>query len=681
MKKCLLLIVIICSLLQTRGQDILKPGFTMLESGRFADAAVFFKTYLDHTDSTNKTALICYGRAAGLSGNIPEAKRIFSKLSDRYPGDFEIALNATEALMWNKEYKEAATAYEMLLRQAPGNFSANLGYGNALSSLADFQRALIYMNKALDIQPENMNARVSRKFARLGLADNYMKQQHYDSSIVLLDAILADFPNDKEALFSKAQLMLMKKDYHTAVNINRKIFQLKLDTVTVYERLSYIAFLEKNKKLALRLADTALSYASEDRRLQAGLARVTALGWNEQFRRAFRELDSLESQYPGNVSVAIKRAALLTWDKSFSKSVSLFKESIIKSPASFDANLGTADALYAQELDLESRKYVEATLKYYPGQKDAKDFLERIALRHAPTITTHDYRSSDKGGNVSYNYLLAAEFDIRSPLRLLLSYRSRQARNDNDGTSARNDNYSIGLRWRIKPFWLLTVSASNAVLNGADSSNSHFLTDIASEFKIARWHSLELRYQSDVQNFTVGLINSNLRMNNYIVTYNLNTPFKLGLYTQYYHTGFSDDNSRNLLFASLYYNFKVDPVIKAGINFNTMGFNVQVPEKYFSPSKFHSLELFAAIENLAIPGKRWLYQAFAAAGYQKINSESNQSIYRFNGAFGYRPSKTFEIYIYGLHSNSATSTVVGYTYTELGLKARLILRRLYHFRD
>jgi hypothetical protein len=332
--------------------------------------------------------------------------------------------------------------------------------------------------------------------------------------------------------------------------------------------------------------------------------------------------------------------------------------------------------LFAQELDKDSRRYVNSTLSFYPGQKDARDFLQRLDLRHAPAIYTHDFRSSDKGGNSSYNYSAGFAMDIAMPLRLFLDFKTRDARNSLDGGHARNDNYSVGLRWRIAAPWLVTASVSDAVLHGL-SVNSHLLVDLSSEWKFAKWHILELRYRQELQNFTAGLIDSNIRMDNVMLTYNLATPFKLGLYAQLIYSSYSDNNKRTLGFASLYYNILTDPVVKAGINLNVMHFSNQLPSKYFSPDHFTSAEVFASIENLDLPQKKWIYQALIAPGSQKIDTAGRQGIYRFLLAAGYRPVPNFYASVYYMHSNSASTTVAGYAYSEWGIKAKWTILKGY----
>ena len=676
MKKVILMIALLFSGFSDFAQDELTSGFKMLETGKFAEGATFFKHYLDTKDAKNKTALLCYGRGIGLSGNVPEAKQVFNNLLERFPSDFEVSLNAAEAFMWAKEYKDAKVAYEKLLLMKPDDFAANLGYANALASLLDYKKALEFTNKAVIIDPKNENAKVSRKYARLGFADQYSKNQQYLPAGALLEDILKDFPNDKEALSAKAQLKVVLEKYDEAEKLYKSLLEITKGQTDIYLSLSYLAFLQKNKNLAMTYALKAIGSTQKqpENKVKAYLGKVMAFGWNEKFKQAFSLLDSLERVFPANRNdILVKRATLNTWNKEYAFSANIFKKVLQTVPSSFDANLGCADALFAQELDIESKKYVMKTLDYYPNQKDAKDFLVKLSLRHSPSITTHDFISSDKGGNASKNYQLGLSFDITPSFRVLLNYKSRMAENSLENNSAKTDNFGTGFRWRVKPSWLMTTGVNVASLSSKTNSKVHLLYDFANEFNLTKSQTLELRYQTDIQNFTAGLIDNNLSFQNFIATYSLNTPLKIGVYSQYYFTQNSDGNSRNLLFASLYYDLKAAPVMKTGVNFNTMSFQKQVPSTYFSPSQFNSFEAFGLIENLQVPKQKILYQLSLAGGYQKIEKNDFQSTYRVTVALGYRPKNYFEALVYMMNSNSATSSVVGYSYSETGIKAKLIL--------
>ena len=679
MKRLIFILILIILSKQGFSQDDLKPGFAMLEKGNFDESVVFFKHYLSTKDSTNKTALLCYGRGVGLSGNVKESKQVFAKLLTKYPNDFEIQLNDAEALMWGKEYDQAKKYYEKLLSQKPQDFVVNLGYSNALASLGDFKNALRFAIKATQIKPDAQGAKISKKYAILAVADQYAKKQEYSQALALLETIYRDFRNDQDALFAKAQLKIATNEYIDAEEIYKTLLRVSPAHTDAYLGLSYVAFLQKNNTLAYTYAEKAIEASAKEpeKKLKAQLGKATALGWKEQFTEAFQLLAQLDKLYPNNNDILLKKASLMIWDKEYAKSVSLFGEALKKVPNSFDGNLGMGDALFAQESDDASKEYVNKTLSYYPNQKDANDFLYKIKLRHAPSITTHNFLMSDKGGNSSTNYQLDLGFDLTTPFRILLGYKSRIAENSIENKKAQSDFYCVGFRWRIMPRWLLNSKISHVQLKSQINTNNHILVDFSNEFILTKQQTLELKYQSEVQNFTAGLIEKNLTLQNFVAIYNLNTAIKVGIYSQYYHTTTSDGNVRDLLFASLYYNLKAAPVMKFGFNFNTMSFQNQVAADYFSPAKFNSYELFGLVENLQVPNQKLLYQVSLAGGVQKIEAQSPQSTYRIGLALGYRPFRNFEGNIYTLQSNSATSSVVGYTYSETGFKAKFIIMNRY----
>ena len=51
-----------------------------------------------------------------------------------------------------------------------------------------------------------------------------------------------------------------------------------------------------------------------------------------------------------------------------------------------------------------------------------------------------------------------------------------------------------------------------------------------------------------------------------------------------------------------------------------------------------------------------------------IFDDEKQSTYRFQGAFGYKFSERSLLNFYGTHSNIASATAAGFTFTEVGLR-------------
>jgi hypothetical protein len=183
---------------------------------------------------------------------------------------------------------------------------------------------------------------------------------------------------------------------------------------------------------------------------------------------------------------------------------------------------------------------------------------------------------------------------------------------------------------------------------------------------------LEIGYKRDLQNFNTDLIDKQISADNYYFNYNIGSNFKLGWFTQYFYTTQSDNNTRNLLFTSLYYSFLSKPVLKGGFNYQFISFKDQVPTVYFSPSQFNAYEVFVELlkdEKIAEKGS-FFYNLNVATGFQYIEKLDKQSTYRIQAKLGYKFSDRLLANVYGLKSNIASAAVSGFTYTEFGFRLK-----------
>ena len=228
-----LLTFIICllsfSCFVLNAQDMNK-GFKYLEVGDFKNGEVFFENILrDHPK--NKTALVCYGRAIGLNGKQPKAKKLFSDLLIDYPGDLEVELNYAESMLWGSEFEEAESYYGMLVKKYPENFAALLGMANTFSNLQKYNLAIEFIERALKVSPGNPNALVSKKYIHLGYASVLSRNQRYNDCEEYLLKNLEFFPDDRETYLSLANLYLVVKKFNKANHAYEKVATNYKDSV------------------------------------------------------------------------------------------------------------------------------------------------------------------------------------------------------------------------------------------------------------------------------------------------------------------------------------------------------------------------------------------------------------------------------------------------------------------
>ncbi|QXP67593.1 lipopolysaccharide assembly protein LapB [Polaribacter sp. AHE13PA] len=670
--------------IQSFSQDM-QEGFTYLETGKYKEAEVFFKDILKEYP-TNKTARLCYGRAIGLNGKATAAVTLFTNLLKDYPTDFEVKLNYAESLLWSKNYPDAKIYYQTLLKENDKSFAALLGYANTLSNLKEFEDALINVDKALEVLPGNPNALVSKKYMRLGLASKKVSDQKYKEAETILKENFTSFKDDKETLLNLANLYLISKQIEKAKNTYEIIGKKPEDKLISLNGIALAHHLDGDDKTALTVSKTALKSidknTSETLKNQTIERYIQALIWNKKYTSAKTEIDKLldDNKTPENWMLSL-RATLNIYKSDFKKSINDYNLILKKDSASFDGNLGKANALKASGYYNNAYKSAENTLVFYEKQKDASNFIKELDLSFTPYVETKYSYSYDNGNNEANAYDLKAEVPFSTKFKILANYNFRTTLNNQiDSLKATTNNLLLGVSYQLLNN--LTLKGSFGVTSSDSESKKYnqLLTDISLNIKPFKLQSLELGYKRDVQNFNAALLNDEIVQNNLILNYSLNTNFNLGWFTQYYYTWQSDDNARNLLFTSLYYNIFAKPSIKAGFNYQNISFK-ESRDNYFSPSKFNAVEIFVNLikDEAAAKNKEWFYGLTAATGLQYIEDDDALSTYRVQAKLGYKFSERALLNIYGLQSNIASAVAtagsVGFTYTEFGVRFKWIFLR------
>ncbi len=665
MKKLVFLITVLISA-TSYGQDM-SDGFTFLETGKYSDAQDFFANILEDYP-TNKTARLCYGRALGLNGQTAQAKELFIKLQADFPTDFEVSLNLAESLLWNKDYEDAKTKYVNLVQQDSTSFPATLGYANTLSNLKDYDNALLYVNKALEILPANANAMVSRKYMRLGKVSQVLVFQDYETAIALLEQNLQDFPNDGDSAMSLANVYITSKDYEKA----NAIYNSLENQVTGLIGQSLVSHLMRDDKKALKLATIATNLVQFDsiKNIDSQERYVQALIWNGKYKQARTRIDSLTTQLGAHSRIVALSASLSMYTGKIDKGIDYYKTILVKDSTSFNGNLGIANAYRGQGNLAKAYEYAQKTLNYYPEQKDAKALIATIDNQLTPSVNTTAAYTKDNGDNEAYGVHVNATIPFSDRFTTSLNYSYRTTENMNQGNMANNTNISVGAKYRIhNNTWIentIGFTKANADVNSyTDVNGSLFLK--TQPFALQH---LEIGYSRELQNFNAALIDEKIFLNNYMLNYNMGTTFNLGWYTSLMRTEQTDGNSRNLLFTSLYYTFTKSPALKGGINYQYLSYAQQIPEQYFSPSRYQAIEAFLDLNGSS--GK-WSYNANVAGGYQLVEKDDATTLLRAETRVTYSFSLRLQLGAYGKYSNIASATATGFEFTEVGFNLRLLI--------
>lgn len=656
----------------TSAQNMQK-GFTYLETGKYAQAESFFETILKEFPK-NKTARLCYGRAIGLNGNAKKANELFMYLLQDYSQDFEIKLNFGESLLWLNQFEKAKRFYTNLVKEDPKSFPALLGFANTLSNLKDYETALTYVNKALDVLPGNPNALTSKKYIYLGYAYQNQQVQNYDKAEILLTKNLELLGDDKETLLNLANLYLIWNKLDDAQTVYNRLAEQPEQVTLALNGLALVAHLKGKEKKALNLstqAYTRLTKTTNAATTQQTTERYTqALIWNKKYKATTALINDLIKTYPNENWVLALRATLNVYKSNFKKSLSDYNKILETDSTSFDGNLGKANVLKALGRYNDAYASAQNTLKFYANQKDAINFINQINISFAPVLESKASHTFDNGDNKAFTYTNNVVFPLSTKFKLLGNYNYRATHNTITSNSATSSNLSLGLSYQLVPSITFKGTTGITSAKAQTTDYTQLLTAISFNIKSFKLQTLDIGYKRQIESFNADLLDRELVQNNYYANYNLGTNFNLGWFTQLMHTSQNDGNSRNLVFTSMYYNLLAKPVLKLGVNYQYITFKNQVPTIYFSPEKFNAYEVFINLikdETTAKP-KEWFYNLTGAFGYQYIEDDPKQTAYRLQGAFGYKFSERSGLNVYGTHSNIASATAAGFTFTEVGLR-------------
>lgn len=674
-----ILFLLLASVRMLLPQDMEK-GFDMLEINNFEGAEEFFQNILEEYPD-NKTAIICYGRAIGLNGNPAKSVNIFSDLRNNFPNDLEVELNFAEALLWSNKFEKAKESYSELFRNHPGSFQVLLGYANTLSSLQDYDTAMIYVDKALEIRPGDPSAAKSKKYIRLGNSYKNLKRQDFRNAENLLRQNLQDYPGDKESLLGLANLYLTKGENEMAIKTFQQMAVTRIDSIVAFNGIILAHHLMGNSREALRLAERSFEMAQvfkENFLVKQTTERyIQALIWNNKFGAAKQEIEKSFEIYGTKDWILNLRATLGMYTNNINQSILDYKTILHNDSTSFDGNLGIANAYFANEEIRKSYQATHKTLEIYENQKDAVKLLRKLDSKLTPTLYQKNAYSSDNGKNKAYFTNTIINFPVNPVFGLSTAFHTRMAENTKISEKASLKEFNIGFNYQLNPKIKLDARAGLTAARSLNRNYNQWVSDISLKMKPFKLQDLQIGFKREIQNYNASLLASEIKTNHLYLNYNLVTNIKVGWFTQYYHSTQSDGNSRNLIFTSLYYKLFKKPFIKAGINFHHIDFKKQVSDKYFSPENFNAVELFVDVsrdENIS--EKRSIYYGLTlASGFQYIEESARQSTYRINLKIGYKSSDRLNINFYGMRSNIASETATGFTYNEFGISFKYLITK------
>jgi tetratricopeptide (TPR) repeat protein len=173
------------------------------------------------------------------TGELQKADKIYKKLLNQNPENFEILFNYAVLNFDLKNYIKSEDLFKKAILLNPHNHQVFNGYGVLLKELNKDEEAAENFFKSIEIKDDYLNA-------HLNLFQIYKKYNNQAEMLKIIDKIISIKPNFPIMYHEKASILQDLKKFDEAINSIETVFEYEKDSIENYLRLYDIYEKKKN---------------------------------------------------------------------------------------------------------------------------------------------------------------------------------------------------------------------------------------------------------------------------------------------------------------------------------------------------------------------------------------------------------------------------------------------------
>jgi len=313
------------------------------------------------------------GAAHARAGDEREAEEAFRKSLELQPAVAETHQNLGRLLMHERRWEEARAEFEAASRLRPGNAEDRLLLAQALQTLGENEEAARLARQLLDELPGRAEPLVVLATGALGVGDA-------SGALVWLDRALTIDPRNALAWYQKARAQLLRNDPREAVTAFRNA--IDLDPSSFEAHYDFGAFLLSQGALeeARPLLEHAYGLAPPEHRapLRNALSQLTFPAADEPFRLALDDWNRKEFEpalawveralalAPDHTEALLMKARILQRNGQPDQALALLERCTQLVPQSFTVWSEYGELCYQQEQVERGRAALERALEIGP---------------------------------------------------------------------------------------------------------------------------------------------------------------------------------------------------------------------------------------------------------------------------------------------------------------------------
>lgn len=526
----------------------------------------------------------------------------------------------------------------------------------------EYSESLSLYRRVVELEPANIEA-----WSRLGLLLSW--ENRLPESIEAYRSALDLVPGDPELRSSLARVLAWKGDLSESARLYTELIEERPGDLQARLGLARTLSWANRFDEAITVYRHILERDPKNIEARMGIARVQS--WSDRFDEAIASYCSVLEDSPDNVEAQLGIARVLAWSDDLAAAIKKYESILEENPESADAHAGLGDVRRWQGMNREAYSHTERALELNPNHDDARKSLRLLRLATAPELSPVFTTVKDSDNNQLQIYGTDAAVSLDPQTRFRLSYRNFYNRNPDQELSGRAEVLTANVSTRFSPELAMNASLGTVSLDPHQAQGqSETIGGLNFQVTPHPDHHLVVGYNREILVETAQLVENAISMDTVDLGYRMRLPADNELRLGYARSTFSDQNSRNVYSASFAHRIRgMTPDLRVGASFRQLDYARRTFSGYFNPPTFQVGEVFAEMERRD-PDDPWIYSLGGAAGYQTIDVEDPQFVYRLSAGVGYRFNDNAEIELSGLTTTSAISSIQGFQYTAGTVRMR-----------
>lgn len=329
-------------------------------------------------DPTNVDAQVKMGRIWAAAGQIDMARDAVTAIETADPGNLEGKVLQAIVLMREKKVDEARALANEVLAEAPRNISA-LAFLASSWQLDDIDKALEYLDQAIEYEPENQSLRV----VKVSLLQT---NGRLDEAEQELRDLINRFPDENAYRYALARYLAAQSRHEDAEGVLKALVETDPEDLTAKLTLAQYIAQRGDHDDAIELLKGYIKDQPDVYQYRFAMAQTLAVAERyEESRKAFNDIIQRDGMGVHGLSARTKLGALELSQGNMELGQSLIETVLKEEPGNPDALTMRASVAVSEGRTDDAIVDLRSVLRADPGRENAQLLLGKAHLQAGET--------------------------------------------------------------------------------------------------------------------------------------------------------------------------------------------------------------------------------------------------------------------------------------------------------